>query len=58
MRVDHVGPIGVWQEPICRRGCGGDGGRRGDGRGGALLLLVVEVGAELVFIGFHFEEEG
>lgn len=55
MRVDQVvGPIGVRQKPIRRRR------RSGGGDGGVtlllMLLLLMEVGAESVFIAFHFEE--
>lgn len=51
MSVHHVGAVsgvGIWHEAIGRRrgGCGCDCG----GGGGA---VGVEVGAQLVFVGFH-----
>lgn len=56
MCVHHVGAVsgvGIWHEAIGRRrgGCGRDCGGGGCGCGGG--VVGVEVGAQLVFVGFH-----
>lgn len=56
MCVHHVGAVsgvGIWHEAIGRRrgGCGCDCGGGGCGSGGG--VVGVEVGAQLVFVGFH-----
>lgn len=51
-----MGPICIGQKAIgWWGGCGGGGGGSDGGGGGGVLRLVVKVGVELVFIGFHFE---